>query len=409
MLNSFSRVFKEYLKVRYSSVKNSAATLNNLYQNSSKIVSDFNRKQSYFKVMRHLSDAHFNVPAYYQSQLESQQNNKSILSAQDRKLIDEILMTMIGEAKLVRQTIDQTSQKMNHAFKQTVLIPASDAVLQAQSYIAPTSIISHTAESIRKELRFSLRRLSASNVLSPVESRIALANSHCVRIANEANKILKANIVNFCATNAETNDKEVADILSMIPPVDMNKSLDELLLSPLLIEEMRGKMSHMEDQQKVDAIFQIYENISKDVRWKIKLLHDEIALVQEIEKKFGSDKLYSQYVKIRVLYAAEWIARVMVLDIFSLPLVSTINNNLLENSGEVSRYSTNIFIKQVMTTAMGHLFNVSQKYRGNRSSGYLVGVDTEAHDYPKLILRIACLAILLHVQTQLGSDAGVDG
>jgi hypothetical protein len=237
---------------------------------------------------------------------------------------------------------------------------------------------------------------------------MALANSHCMRIANEANKILSVNIENFLSDNGIPTEWEVDNILLMIPAVDMNKSMDELLLSELQLEMLREKLYPMGNREKVDEILQIYDEIIKDVQWKMKLLHDEIALVQEIEEEFGANKLYSQYVKTRLLYSAEWISRVMVLDVFSLPLVSMINNHLLENSNEVAHYSTNIFIKQVMTTMMGNLFNLSQKYRGNRASGYLVGVDTELHDYPKFLLRISCLAILLYVQANLGTEAGVD-
>lgn len=391
----------KYLKARHRSYLSALESVYKSYQETS--VSQTLQDYSRF-VGRTLYNVHFDLPKHYEDRLRSSKKDIN----EEKTIADEIMLSVIGEAKWVRQTLDYPSQVVNEQIKKRVLHPFSDSVLSLLSNNSE-SVITHTPELVRKDLRFGLRRMSAANALLTVERREQLANSHCKGIVDEMNKILKTNVKNFFL-GSEFSDEYVESILSRIPKVGKaTKTFDQLLLDDLVLDDLMGDMrfsirfsnvDKKEMNDRAERIIGLYKEQSNSVVEKLKIFSEEIEAVSRLEEEFGSSSVMSEYAKVRVLYASEWIARVMLLDGIAAPLVSAISEMNSEKS-EIGVYSTNIFVKQVMTTFMGHSFNLYQKHKDRSGQGYIVAFDTEFHDYPKFLMRIAALGLLVMAQDVL--------
>jgi hypothetical protein len=384
------------------------------------------------KSLKKAKDAHFDPPKYLQSQLEKEGR---FLHENDRKILSELFRNLIGESVFIRKYLDKPSQIINDFFKEEFLKPASDQILEMRKNFDRETNVENSPELVRKNLRYGLRLLSMANVYNSNESREKLAQKHCGEIINQANKILITNIENLFASSSVNFDKNDEIILS-IPTFDSssikNQNIETIKISDEKLLELKSKIFEKlnptkEQLERLDGIFKIHNKIVKNSEEKLENFEAEIEKTKDLQKKFSNTEIEYEYSKLRLIYASEWIARVVLLDPVSKPIIDFITNQN-QISDEVGVEFVKIMTKQLLTTAIGHGINTklshdiysdvfsskkSQKTDENLNddkklkSGYFVFCDTEAHDYLKFAIRLGVKSLLISIHSQIESDNGI--
>lgn len=222
-------------------------------------------KKKLYSSLQQLYNIHYNLPKYYQAEISNTRNR--IESKEIRYNLSRVALFSIGESHLMRKYGDITSQKFNNYYKDFILKPASNIIFFLQEHWNRNNPIETTLELSRKQQRYGLRYLSMANIVNDIKDRKNLANLHCVGIANQANKILKANINNLLL-KYELTEKQINKILPMILIENYHKKDGTGYKNVILSQEdcvtiKNIILSYIEAEQEVENIFNIYNKITQ--------------------------------------------------------------------------------------------------------------------------------------------------
>ena len=236
------------------------------------------------------------------------------------------------------------------------------------------------------------------NFLNPKEYREKLAENHCAAIAAEAYKILKTNIENLYISLGKKDESQ--NSLSLIDEIlANNKTSESGVKSYKISEEDFGKIKrnlfqNLGDSKsdQADKIFKIYRVKIAEAIGKRAELQETMEEMENLKNEYGEKRLLLEYAKVRVVYALEWLARVKLLGNAVESFSPDFSEKYLFNKDggtvgeEISQLKKSL-LKQSLTTLIGASLNQMAKDKDGRNGKYLVALDTEFHDYPKLLIR----------------------
>lgn len=331
-----------------------------------------------------------------------------------------MLMTAIGESPPMRAVADYPSQYFNKKFKDHVLKPFSDSLLYIRSsydYKEPTEF---SLEYLRQSLRFSLRLLSMSNITKTPDERKSLADNHCKAILSEVTKIFSLNIEKFCNKH-NLSKKDIQEIEKFLPKYNDDLTVDQMLDETEKSEVVEGLLHHIigglddisDESINLDNIMLIYDDGVAEVKEKRDIFYDDIkeseALIDNGD--YDRQEIETLYVTSRLIYVAGVIAVAYAINVLFAYLKDDSKEEELDVKKElddlddeysfIKDHANTIFSKQIFKSALGHAFNLYQRYNKRTTNGYVVPLDTELHDYPKFVVRIISLFSLMFVHDQI--------
>lgn len=381
--------------------------------------------------LRTVSNMHFNPSKYLKGRL----GKENTLHENDLEKLTEGMLHLIGESTFIRNYLDDPSQKINKAFKNSVLKPASDHLLDFQQSFNKEENIENSLESMRKYFRFGMRRLSMINPNVAPEDKLKLAKNHTNEITNQANKILTKNIENILVSNShnlsQDNITHIKSLISTIPTFNSssieNKNPEDLKSLEDNMETLESQLTELleAEQTRIKEAFEIHKKGLRDSDLKLQSFKEEIEKMEDLKKDHPIENVKYEYALLRSIYASEWVARVSLLNPISTPASDFIIQGLGASSGTESNF-IKIILKQGLTSTAGHALNrgfyvdIKEELTSSKGaeetndnndnkketypSGYFVFFDTESHDYLKFIIRLT----VAHLASDLFANEEID-